>query len=180
MSSNTKGFLFIVILVIIIVGGLIVMNNRQQDNSSGSSSENGTVAGASTNSDPNTAPVNNSLNPSNKDQTYISNLLKYMASNDMTMYGATWCSHCKTQKESFGAAVKDLKIVECDISTGDGQSDECKAVNYVDASDGKAYSGIQGYPTWIYQGKGYSGEKSIDELAQIVGFTDSGAATPSE
>jgi len=177
MSSNTKGFLFIVILVVIIVGGLVVMNNRQQDNSSSSSSENGTVAGASTNSDPNTAPVNNSLNPSNKDQTYIDNLAKYMSSQGMTMYGATWCSHCQAQRESFGPAVKDVKIVECSTDTSSGQSDECNSVTFVDTSDGKTYNGIQGYPTWVFQGKGYSGEKSIDELAQIVGFTGSEATS---
>jgi len=166
MSSNTKGFLFIVILVVVIVGGLIVMNNRQNNDTSSNSTsdESGDVAGASTQI--------NSLNPENRDQTYIDNLLKYMANQGMTMYGASWCSHCQAQREVFGAAVKDLKIVECDTSSGT-QSDECNAVTFTDTSDGKTYTGIQGYPTWIYQGKGYSGEKTIEELAQIVGFTDS-------
>ena len=173
MSSNSKGFIFIVVLIVVIVGGIIFMNNKKKataDNQTGSS-------------DPNTAPVTDSLslNPDNKDQAYIDNLLKDMSAQGMTMYGASWCPHCQAQKAAFGSAISDLKYVECSADSSKPQADVCNNVTYVDATDGKTYNGVQGYPTWIYQGKGYSGEKTITDLAKIVGFTDntSGSATTS-
>ncbi len=168
MSSNTKGFVFIVALVAIVVGRIVYMNNRKV------TADTNTNA---TTTDPNTAPVTDSLNPDNKDQTYIDNLLKYMSTQGMTMYGASWCPHCKAQKAAFGAAISDLKYVECSSDSTKPQAAECANVNYTDTTDGKTYTGIQGYPTWIYQGKGYAGEKTITQLAQIIGFVDNSAAS---
>lgn len=174
MSSNTKGFLFIVILVVVIVGGLVFMNNRQKNNDSASSTDSGTVAGASTNSDPNQAPVTTSLNPDKKSDAFIAGLAKFMTKQGMALYGASWCPHCKAQREAFGPAVSDLKYVECSSDTTKPQAEECSKITFTDASTGKSTTGIQGYPTWIYQGKGYSGEKTITELSQIVGYIDDG------
>ena len=182
MSSNTKGFIFIVILVAVIVGGLIFMNNRQKNSSQAStqsSDDSGNVAGVSTNTDPNQAPVTTSLNPDNKDSAYIASLAKFMTSQNMVLYGASWCPHCIAQREAFGSAVNDLKYVECSNAQPQAQIEGWNRVAYVGTSTGKSTTGIAGYPTWIYQGKGYSGEQTITQLAQIVGYIDGSSAPAS-
>lgn len=166
MSSSAKGFLFLVILIVIIVGGVVVANNRQKV----------TADTQTTTSDPNTAPVTTSLNPDNKDSAYIASLAKFMTAQGMTLYGASWCPHCKAQREVFGSAVSDLKYVECSSDATKPQADVCNTVSYIDASTGKNGTGIQGYPTWIYQGKAYGGEQTITQLAQIVGYVDGSTA----
>lgn len=59
-------------------------------------------------------------------------LAKCLAEKKVTMYGAEWCSHCKTQKALFGEAFKFIPYVECpdNISL-------C------------IEKGIEGYPTWL-------------------------------
>lgn len=162
MSSNAKGFIFIVVIVIAIVGGLIFSN---RDNSS--STDDPAIAIE----DPNTAPVDTKLNPDNRDASYISKLAKFMSEQGMTMYGASWCSHCNAQKKAFGESKKDLKYVECSDDKGE-QVEVCSKITYIDSATDRSMNGIQGYPTWVYQGKGYSGERTIPQLAEIVGFVD--------
>ena len=68
------------------------------------------------------------------------------------MYGAFWCSHCLEQKKWFGDAFQYIDYVEC------GESNEaCTA------------AGIQGYPTWVINGKKYTGVHSPDQLATLSG-----------
>src|SRR3989344_9601925 len=38
---------------------------------------------------------------------------KCLATNNVTMYGAYWCAHCKSQKEMFGNSFQYVKYVEC-------------------------------------------------------------------
>lgn len=73
-------------------------------------------------------------------------------------YGASWCSHCKAQKDMFGGAAKTLPYIECAI--GQAQAKEC-----LDA-------GIDGYPTWVNaKGDKISGEQSFTALAEFSGCT---------
>lgn len=165
MSDNVKGFLLMIVIVLVVGGGIFAIAKNTDNNK----------AATSQTTDPNTAPVTSgdSLNPDNRDAAYIDRLVKFMASKGMTMYGASWCAHCQAQKRTLGDAVKDLKYVECSSSTTQKeQAAECN-VNFTDSADKKQYSSIQGYPTWIYEGVGYSGEMSIPKMAGIVGFTDS-------
>lgn len=147
--SNKKWLLFLAIAVIVIVAGLGIIffaSNRVGDkNSNSGSSENGQVAGASTQS---------------QDAEYKEKLAKYLAQQGMVLYGAYWCPHCKEQKELFGDAAKYLDYVECDAKGENANPDECVA------------KGIEGYPTWIYNGQKYTGSQSLDKLAQIVGFKE--------
>ena len=81
---------------------------------------------------------------------------KCLTEKSATMYGASWCSHCQNQKKMFGDSFKYVKYVEC--SNHDGtQTDACKN------------AGITGYPTWIINGKVYTGEKTIQELSSLSG-----------
>ncbi len=74
------------------------------------------------------------------------------------MYGAYWCSHCKTQKAMFGDSWDNVNYIECSLPNNQGQTQEC-----IDA-------GITGYPTWESgDGSRKSGEVSLSELGNIVG-----------
>ncbi|MCM2339300.1 MAG: thioredoxin domain-containing protein [Burkholderiales bacterium] len=76
-----------------------------------------------------------------------------LASKDMTMYGAVWCSHCKAEKDKFEGAFKYVPYVECTENP-----DLCIA------------KGIEGYPTWIDgEGKKYVGEQGLEKLSEISG-----------
>lgn len=68
------------------------------------------------------------------------------------MYGASWCPHCKAQKAMFGTSFTKVDYVEC-------TTDQVKC----------NIAGISGYPTWVYQGQKYEGEKTFAELAKIAG-----------
>ena len=165
MSDNVKGFLLMIVIVLVVGGGIFAIAKNSDKNTTETTQS----------SDPNTSAVtaSDSLNPDNRDAAYIDRLVKFMSEKGMTMYGASWCPHCQAQKKALGDAVKDLKYVECSSSTTQKeQAAECSAVNFTDSADGKKYTSIQGYPTWIYQGVGYSGEMNIQKMAQIVGFTD--------
>ncbi|XP_056685223.1 thiol-disulfide oxidoreductase LTO1-like isoform X2 [Spinacia oleracea] len=87
---------------------------------------------------------------------------KILKSTGAKMYGAFWCSHCQEQKEMFGReAMQLLDYVEC---FPDGVKKGIKMVSA--CSD----VGIEGFPTWLINGEVISGEKTLEELAEISGF----------
>jgi glutaredoxin len=156
MSNNLKTFLFILLAVFLVSGGLIFMSSKSKKEPTANletSQEEGGVAGAST-----------QTKEEQKDSAYIEKLAKFMSEKGMVMYGAYWCPHCNDQKKLFGEAFKYIDYVECDAKGPNGNPDECVT------------QGIEGYPTWIYQGKKYSGYKTFSELAQIVGFNEDSAS----
>ena len=76
-----------------------------------------------------------------------------IASKNLTMYGASWCPHCKDEKSKFGDSFKYVPYVECTE-----KPDVCLA------------KGVQGYPTWIASdGTKYVGEQGLEGLAKITG-----------
>ncbi len=86
-----------------------------------------------------------------KSQKNYDDFAKCLASKQLTMYGAAWCSHCQNEKRGFGDAFKYVPYVEC-------------------PADPKICTekGITGYPTWIdSQGTKYEGEQGLAELARI-------------
>mmetsp|Transcript_4542 Transcript_4542/g.9166 ORF Transcript_4542/g.9166 Transcript_4542/m.9166 type:complete len:82 (-) Transcript_4542:224-469(-) len=73
------------------------------------------------------------------------------------MYGAFWCSHCYDQKQSLGSeAMRAIPYVECDRDGYRTQRDLCRAKD------------VPGYPTWEIGGELFPGERSVDELREIV------------
>lgn len=157
MNNNLKTFLFILLAVFLVSGGLIFMSSKSKKDSNASVEtvgDDGGVAGVSTQED-------------QKDSAYIEKLAKFMTEKGMVLFGAYWCPHCNDQKKLFGDAIKYIDYVECDEKGPNANPDECIA------------QGIEGYPTWIYQGQKHSGYKSFAELAQIVGFNDN-TATPEQ
>lgn len=84
----------------------------------------------------------------NKDYTAFAQCL---ASKNVTMYGAAWCSHCQNQKKLFGDAFKYVPYVECPENTK-----LCLD------------KGINGYPTWLASDSGrFEGEQTLENLSQI-------------
>jgi hypothetical protein len=158
MSNNLKTFLFILLAVFLISGGLIFISAKSKKTADNTNtSDNGTVAGAST--------QDQSGDSTTADPSYLEQLAKFMTEKGMAMYGAYWCSHCQAQKQLFGDAFQYVDYVECDAQGPNGNPNECTA------------QGIEGYPTWIYQGKKYEGQKTLAELAQIVGFNQTDTNT---
>lgn len=163
-SEKTRSIALVIVIIAAVAVGIFAITKIHKSNSSTDSSTD--ISSSVTTTD-------NSLNPDNKSSDYISKLAEFMTEKGMKLYGASWCTHCKAQKEVFGATLSKVSYVECYDETKGQQNDTCNALTFVDSSTGKSVSGIQGYPTWVYNGIGYSGEQSITELAKIVGFTDS-------
>jgi len=81
---------------------------------------------------------------------------KCLTENGVKMYGAYWCSHCKSQKAMFGTSFQFVNYVEC--AQGNGQSPVCTA------------AGIKGYPTWEFKdGSRQAGELSFERLSEKSG-----------
>ena len=73
-----------------------------------------------------------------------------LASKNITMYGAVWCSWCKKEKASFGNAFKYVPYVE-------GSENVEKCLNL----------GIEGYPTWIFSSdKRFIGYQGLEKLSK--------------
>jgi len=93
-------------------------------------------------------------------QTYSGKLAQHLATNGSTMYGASWCPHCKDQKLLFGEALAQMPYIECapDQANPSTQAPICR--------DKK----IESYPTWEIGGKLYPGVKQLEELAKLSNY----------
>lgn len=85
------------------------------------------------------------------DVAAVDTLAQCITEKGMKMYGASRCPHCKAQKAMFGTSFSKVDYVEC-------TTDQVKC----------NIAGVQGYPTWIYQGQKYEGEQTFEQLAKIT------------
>jgi len=70
------------------------------------------------------------------------------------------CPHCYDQKELFGAqAMKEFPYVECFPDGWKRGKDQDRACQEAD---------IQGYPTWVINGKKLEGGKDLETLRELV------------
>ncbi len=80
-------------------------------------------------------------------------------------YIAYWCPHCQEQKLLFGKQAYELISnsikVECAPDSPLAKPDLCKAEK------------IEGYPTWVINGKSYSGVQTLQQLAQASDYKGS-------
>lgn len=90
---------------------------------------------------------------------YLTELAQYLTDQGMVLYGSYSCQQCQEQKALFGESAARLDYVECDSAGPNANRDECVA-NEIDS-----------YPTWVFQGKKYSGVLSLAEIAKIVNFS---------
>lgn len=91
---------------------------------------------------------------------YSRALARHLADTGAKMYGAFWCSHCIEQKETFGAGA-EIPYVEC---FPDGWERGTPVANACAAAD------VQGFPTWVINGKKLEGEQTLEKLAELSGF----------
>ncbi|KAL9180400.1 hypothetical protein ACHAXT_008370 [Thalassiosira profunda] len=90
-----------------------------------------------------------------------------MKSLNSRMFGAFWCSHCYDQKQALGLeAMQFLPYVECDREGYNNQRSLCKERD------------VPGYPTWEIGGKLFPGERSLEELREIVDDVMAGRSAP--
>ncbi len=81
-----------------------------------------------------------------------------LAANNVTMYGAFWCPHCKDQKAEFGSSFKYASYVECSTPDASAQTQAC-----IDAK-------ITTYPTWQFaNGSRHEGVLSLQDLSAMSG-----------
>ncbi|KAF7062170.1 hypothetical protein CFC21_068799 [Triticum aestivum] len=89
-------------------------------------------------------------------------LARHLHSIGAKMYGAFWCTHCNDQKQLFGReAMEILDYVECfpnGAGKGKKMANECVA------------TGLEGFPTWVINGKLLSGDQELSVLAEESGF----------
>jgi len=87
-------------------------------------------------------------------------LARHLAATGAKCYTAWWCPHCQEQRENFGVeAVALAPFVQCsDLKRK--EMDSCKKAD------------VDGYPTWIIDGKKYGGGRTLAELAEMTGFTE--------
>jgi uncharacterized membrane protein len=91
-------------------------------------------------------------------------LAQHLVKSGAKEYSAFWCPHCHEQKLIFGKEaekiLEDSSVkVECAAQSPKGKPQDCQA------------AGIKGFPTWIINGKQYSGVQNLDELAKVTGYT---------
>ncbi|MBM4264134.1 MAG: vitamin K epoxide reductase family protein [Deltaproteobacteria bacterium] len=86
---------------------------------------------------------------------WIRGLADHLTKIEAKFYGASWCPHCKDQKEMFGASAKRLPYVECSPAGPKGPvAEACKT------------AGVQSYPTWVIKGQRMTGTIALETLAQ--------------
>ncbi len=87
-------------------------------------------------------------------------LAEHLEKANAKFYGAFWCPHCEDQKAMFGSSAHRLLYVECSPQGRRApQATLCKVMS------------IRSYPTWIINGRRYTGRLSLKELARHSGFT---------
>lgn len=101
--------------------------------------------------------------PAAPEDPWVRGLVEHLVQTEAKFYGASWCPHCKDQKELFGASANRVPYIEC--SPGGGRAPQAQICN--DA-------GIKSYPTWIINGERYTGTQSLDSLAQFSKYKPEG------
>jgi uncharacterized membrane protein len=97
--------------------------------------------------------------PTGPEDPVIRALAEHLSEKRAVFYGASWCAHCQEQKRLFGASASRLPYIECSPSGPNGpQLRSCSA------------AGVRGYPTWVIDGRSYSGV--VLTLAQLAAATE--------
>lgn len=69
----------------------------------------------------------------------------------LKMYGTERCPHCQNQKKLLWTAFAKINYIDCDL-----QKVQCDVAKIV------------WYPTWIFNGTQYQGEKSLADLSALT------------
>jgi uncharacterized membrane protein len=90
-------------------------------------------------------------------------LAEHLTKQGAKMYGAYWCPHCYEQKQLFGKqAWAKITYIECEQNAIENpQPKVCQQAN------------IQGFPTWIIDGKAEPEVKKLAKLAEMTNYRGS-------
>jgi uncharacterized membrane protein/glutaredoxin len=94
-----------------------------------------------------------------QNQTFAGRLVQHLKSTNTKMYGAFWCPHCENQKALFGDLSKQVPYIECDPRGENPQAKLCQEKQ------------IKSFPTWEFKDKLYEGERTLDQLADLTGYS---------
>jgi uncharacterized membrane protein len=94
---------------------------------------------------------------------WVRGLATHLAKIDAKFYGASWCPHCKQQKEMFGSSADRVPYIEC--SPGGPRAPVAQA-----CKDAR----IDSYPTWIINGQRYNGTQTLQTLAEASDYKHTG------
>ncbi len=86
-------------------------------------------------------------------------LAAHLNDSGAKFYGASWCAHCRDQKDLFGRAADALPFVECSPNGPNS------AIAYECSS-----AGVNSFPTWIIKGRRETRVVSPEELARLSRF----------
>lgn len=92
--------------------------------------------------------------PNSSKEIFAAQLAKHLNTIGASIYGAYWCPQTTKQLDEFKG--NTLNYIECYPQKN----------KYLDP----ACSEIPGYPTWMINGKLYSGRYSLEQLAEVSGF----------
>lgn len=83
-------------------------------------------------------------------------LAKCLTESGAKLYTASWCGHCKAQKEAFGDGLEYLDNTEC--AEGEGWAQACEDAD------------ITSVPTWVFaDGTIKKGNTPLADLAELAG-----------
>lgn len=87
-------------------------------------------------------------------------LAKHLNRIGAKLYSTYWCPSCNMQKKLFGdKAFSQINHIECDLKGKNARPDLCRTAK------------ISGYPTWEIKGQLYPGMRSLQELADLSGYS---------
>ena len=90
---------------------------------------------------------------------YLEALATHLQDSGARFYGAYWCPACQKQKALFTASADRLPYVECTPGGRDGpRAVACLTQN------------IQEFPTWIIDGRRYTGVVGAEQLGRVSSF----------
>lgn len=93
------------------------------------------------------------------ERPHIRGLAEHLTESGAKFYGAYWCPHCQQQKQVFEASVDRVPYIECSPNgRGTPMSLACQSAQ------------IRDFPTWIIDGKRYTGVQSIERLSTLSGY----------
>ncbi|WP_299492468.1 vitamin K epoxide reductase family protein [Acaryochloris sp. IP29b_bin.137] len=99
-------------------------------------------------------------------------LAKHLKQIDAKMFGAFWCPHCADQKKLFGIqAISEMPYVECAPEGPSPQLELCQTELTKASEKLRPIIGRDaGFPTWKIGDQYYSGQQSLQDLAQYSNY----------
>jgi uncharacterized membrane protein len=94
---------------------------------------------------------------------WVRGLAIHLTKIDAKFYGASWCPHCKQQKEMFGSSADRVPYVEC--SPGGPRAPSSQA-----CKDAR----VTTYPTWVINSQRYEGTQTLESLAKLSNYKPDG------